>query len=293
VRAALAVASAAALLVFVPASVGASPAEVNIEFSDYRPSKLDVLPGETVTWTNVSQRTHTVTSDRGTFDSAEVAAGGRFAFRFDSAGTYAYHCTIHPSITGEIDVRRVTLDALPPAPLPVGNSVEFSGRTADPAQTVGIQRLTGSNWSTVATTTPAADGGWKTTLDAESTGDYRAISGADVSETRRLLVSSWKVAVRPSRTGVDVTVVPSAPYAPFRVELYLRERFGWWPAASGRLAGHRSRRAAHSGSPPADVGLVARAGRTLPIDGCHRAAVPASVRDGHPQRHARLVLRRR
>ena len=30
-------------------------------------------------------------------------------------------------------------------------------------------------------------------------------------------------------------VVPSAPYAPFLLEVYLRERFGWWPVARGTL----------------------------------------------------------
>jgi hypothetical protein len=36
----------AGFLVFVPSSVGAGTPEVSIEFSDYRPSQLDVLPGE-------------------------------------------------------------------------------------------------------------------------------------------------------------------------------------------------------------------------------------------------------
>jgi hypothetical protein len=30
-------------------------------------------------------------------------------------------------------------------------------------------------------------------------------------------------------------VTPSAPYARFLVEVQLRERFGWWPVARGRL----------------------------------------------------------
>jgi plastocyanin len=235
VRRSLLLASAAALLVFVPSSVGAEQPEVSIEFSDYRPSQLDVLPGEAVSWTNVSQRTHTVTSDQGLFDSGPVFTGGHFTVRFDDVGTFEYHCTIHPSIRGEIDVRRVTLDRLPPAATPVGKAVEFSGRTADPDREVEIQRLNGASWSTVATAAPAADGSWKASLNAESTGDYRAISGPDASEVRRLLVSVWKIQVRPTKVGLDVTVTPSAPYARFLVEIYLRERFGWWPARAGTL----------------------------------------------------------
>jgi plastocyanin len=225
----------AALFVLVPAGAGAGPpAEVNIEFSDYRPAQLDVLPGETVNWTNVSLRVHTVTSDTGLFDSGEVAEGGHFAFQFTDAGAYAYHCIIHPSITGEVDVRRVILGLLPTAVVPAGTPVELDGRVADTTRPVSIQRrLEGADFTTVGTTTPAADGTWKTKLSAEITADYRALSGTDASQTRRLLVSSRHVVVRPTRTGVHVTVTPSAPYARFLVEILSRERFGWYPVASG------------------------------------------------------------
>jgi len=235
VRRALGLAAAATLLVLVPAGSGASTPEVSVEFSNYRPSQLDVLPGETVVWTNVSQRTHTVTSDTELFDSDNIAPGGHFSLRFDAPGTYKYHCTIHPSIRGEVDVRRVTFDPLPPAAVAVGNAVEFSGRTATPNTPVAIQRLNGSTWSTVATVTPAADGSWTTTLKAETIGDYRAASGPDVSETRRLLVSVWKIRLQTSKAGLNVDVTPSAPYSRFLVEQYQRERFGWWPVAAGKL----------------------------------------------------------
>jgi hypothetical protein len=193
-----------------------------------------VLPGETVSWTNVSLRSHTVTSDAGVFDSGVVAQGGHFAFQFTDVGTYAYHCIIHPSITGEVDVRRVILGLLPTAVVPVGASVEFDGRTADPTQPVSIQRrLEGAAFTTVGTATPVADGSWKTTLTAQITADYRAASGNDVSQTRRLLVSDRHVVVTPTRNGLHVTVAPSAPYARFLVETYTRERFGWYPVSSG------------------------------------------------------------
>jgi plastocyanin len=230
-------AAVAALLALVPASAGAGPPqEVSVEFSDYRPSQLDVLPGETVLWTNVSQRTHTVTSDTGLFDSGNVEGGQHFSFQFDEVGTYLYHCIIHPSITGEIDVRRVTLGLLPTAVVKVGTPVEFDGRTADPKQPVVVQRRpNGGSFVTVATATPAPDGTWKTTLQAEATGDYRAMSGTDVSETRRLLVSSLHVVARPTRKGVTVLVTPSAPYTRFLVETLSRERFGWFPVARGTI----------------------------------------------------------
>ena len=229
-------AAAAAMLLAAPAATATRPQEVSVQFSAYGPSQLDVLPGEAVLWTNVSQRTHTVTSDTGLFDSGHVLAGSHFEFRFNQAGTYRYHCTIHTSIVGEIDVRRVILGTLPTAAVPVGSRVEFSGRTADPSKRIRIQRsLGGSTFTTVAGVRPAADGTWKALVSAEATGDYRATAGADVSQTRRLIVGIRRVHIHPTRTGVSVSVTPSAPYARILVEVYLRERFGWWPVSSGHL----------------------------------------------------------
>jgi len=225
----------AALLLLAPAGAAPKPQEVNIQFSAYGPSQLDVLPGETVAWTNVSVRTHTVTSDTGLFDSGEVNPSGHFAYAFKDVGTYRYHCTIHPSITGEIDVRQVTLGPLPAVAVAVGAKVGFDGRTADATQPVTIQRsVGGKGFTTLATVKPDADGTWKTTLAVDQTGDYRAASVAGTSETRRLIVGIRRVLIRATRTGIAFTVTPSAPYAPVLVEVYLRERFGWWPVSRGK-----------------------------------------------------------
>jgi plastocyanin len=233
------VATALATLAVVAHAVGATrpkPEEVAVQFSAYGPSQLDVLPGKTVSWSNVSQRTHTVTSDTGLFDSGHLGPGGRFEFTFNLPGIYRYHCTIHSSIVGEVDVRRVILGELPTAAVPVGDRVEFTGLTADPSKQVRIeQRVAGSHFTTIAAVKPAANGTWRAEIRAQATGDYRAAVGADVSEVRRMIVGVRKVEVRPTRAGLDVTVTPSKPYAPILVEQYLRERFGWWPVARARL----------------------------------------------------------
>lgn len=229
-------AAAAGLALALPSGAGGPPIPVSIEFSDYRPDLQDVLPGETVLWSNVSTRTHTVTSDTGLFDSGDVTSGGRFSFTFNEPGSYRYHCTIHTTIVGEIDVRRVTLGAVPTAPLAVGTKVELDGRTADPAQPVTIQRRAeGAAFQTVATVQPGSDGTWKATVTADATADYRAAVGGDASETRRLIVQTRRISLQPAPDGISVTVAPSAPYSKFLVEVFLRERFGWWPVASGRV----------------------------------------------------------
>lgn len=232
-RTARVLASAGALAVALPAT--ASAETVNVQFQSFSPTPAQVLPGETVEWSNVSERTHTVTADDGSFDSGDLNPAGTFSVTFQSAGTVAYHCTKHAGMIGEIDVEPVILGPLPTAPVPVGDRVEFEGRTSDSSQPVRIERSTGGAFQTIGTAEAAADGTWKTTLAAQATGDYRAAIGSGVSAVRRLLVSDRKVIVRATRTGVAVSVTPALPYARIALQQDIRERFGWWITRRARL----------------------------------------------------------
>jgi plastocyanin len=212
------------------------PHPVNIEFAQFGPSQLDVLPAETVAWTNVSTRQHTVTSDVGVFASGLLSSGNRFSWTFTTVGAYPYHCTVHAGMTGEVDVRRVTLDTLPTAVLRPGTPVRLSGRTADPSAPVQIERSAdGTHFTPEATATPTSSGDWQATVEARATADYRAASGPDVSEIRRLLVSQSRVHIHATRAGVTVRVTPKTPYGRLMLQRRLRERFGWWPIARKRL----------------------------------------------------------
>ena len=229
VLAALGVAAAAAC-------AAAATQDVTVQLAAFAPSQVDALPGESVTWTNVSPRVHTVTSDTGLFGTDELLPSAVFTQRFDTPGSYAYHCTIHPEMTGEIDVRRVILGLLPTAVVAQGTRVEIDGRAADPSQAVELQRsVRGGAFTTVASAVAIADGSWRTTIAATATADFRAVLGGDVSQTRRLLVSERRVLLRKTRRGVAVTVTPSLPYAQIMLQADLHERFGWWPIARARL----------------------------------------------------------
>ena len=229
--------AAVAMLVFcvLPAGASAATQPVDVLFATFSPTRLDVLPGETVEWSNLSERRHTVTADDGSFDSGDIFNGDRFSHTFTAVGAYEYHCTVHPGMTGEVDVRRVTLGTLPTTTVLAGAPVQFEGRTADPALPVTIERDTGGGFRAVGLATAAPNGDWRATLKAESTGYYRAVVGADASESRRLVVSDRKVIVRATRRGVAVRVTPPVPYAGIVLWVRLRERFGWWPAARKRL----------------------------------------------------------
>ncbi|HEU4976143.1 MAG TPA: plastocyanin/azurin family copper-binding protein, partial [Baekduia sp.] len=206
-----------------PASAAWADQGVAAQFDAFAPSQLDVLPGEAVTWTNVSTRTHTVNADAGEFASGDLVAAATFSVRFDAPGAHPYHCMLHPGMVGEVDVRPVILDALPPAAVPAGQHVTLSGRTADPGEAVRVERSTGGGpFDAVATAAPSGDGRWRVAVPATATADYRAVSAAGTSETRRLLVSDRRVAIAATRAGVRVRVTPSVPYG--RIVLERRER---------------------------------------------------------------------
>ncbi len=76
---------------------------VNISFS---PSSLRVPRGTTVTWMNSDYPTHTSTSNTGVWNTGNIAPGGSATTRFDSVGTFAFHCAIHPlQMNGTITVQ--------------------------------------------------------------------------------------------------------------------------------------------------------------------------------------------
>lgn len=75
----------------------------------FSPATLTIKVGTMVTWTNMTQTGHTVTSDDGkSFDSGIsnpiAASGGTYSFTFTKAGTFPYHCQIHPFMKATITV---------------------------------------------------------------------------------------------------------------------------------------------------------------------------------------------
>lgn len=94
-----------AATIAVAADTGVSIVEQNEQY-EFQAADVSVSVGDTVTWTNESDAPHTVTSDDagGPLDAATFDEGETYAFTFDTAGTYAYHCEIHPDMEGTVTV---------------------------------------------------------------------------------------------------------------------------------------------------------------------------------------------
>lgn len=87
-----------------PQAGDAAGAAVTIQNFSFDPAELEVEAGTAVTATNDDSVAHTWTADDGAFDSGNLASGESFKHVLDEAGTFTYHCTLHPTMTGEVTV---------------------------------------------------------------------------------------------------------------------------------------------------------------------------------------------
>jgi plastocyanin len=114
--AALAASAAVAAVVAIPSGASATSASsastktVHIVDIAYKPKKLTIRKGTTVKWSWEDQIiAHTVTSTGSKrFKSSKQKMTGTYSVRFTKAGTYRYHCLVHPNVAamkGTIVVR--------------------------------------------------------------------------------------------------------------------------------------------------------------------------------------------
>jgi plastocyanin len=105
--------AAALAAVLLAAGCGGSgisgPAEKTTEVTmakSYRfdPERIEIQAGQTVTWTNEDNFTHTVQVDGE--EDHEVERGENVSITFDEPGTYQYVCTLHRmDMEGEVIVK--------------------------------------------------------------------------------------------------------------------------------------------------------------------------------------------
>ena len=218
-------------LLALPAPAMAAP-EVMIDNAAFATPHLDVLAGDTVTWHNASFRTHNVNAVDGSFASPRLLASGMFAHRFDSPGTVAYYCQLHPSMRGDVTVHRVLLNAATEAAAP-GKPYVLTGRAALPAgATVTIE-------PGAATATVGAGGAFTATVTPAATTVYTAIADGESAPPVQVLVLDRKVRASQKllgrRVAIDATVTPASKGATVVLELKLKEHFGWWPVRVAKL----------------------------------------------------------
>ena len=87
----------------VPAAPAAAPAAVTVQGFAFNPPTIQVAVGGTVTWTNRDSVPHTATGSD--FRTGPIQPGQSASATFASAGRFAYQCSIHNTMRGEIVVQ--------------------------------------------------------------------------------------------------------------------------------------------------------------------------------------------
>ncbi len=85
---------------------------ITIQNFAFSPASITVPRGSTVMWTNQDSVQHQIINDATTtsgqgqiFESNPIGQGQSYSFTFNTAGTYPYHCNIHPSMKGTVIVQ--------------------------------------------------------------------------------------------------------------------------------------------------------------------------------------------
>lgn len=164
-----------------PTPTPALDCDVTVDISGfaYSPANATVPSGGTICWTNKDTVAHTVTFDRGAYDSGSIAPGATVSAQLGD-GLHAYHCTFHASMTGTVQMGPVQATPTPtpptpptPTPTPTPTATPTGPATATVTilafqftpQTVTIARggtVTWTNNDAVPHTATANDASWDT-----------------------------------------------------------------------------------------------------------------------------------
>jgi len=89
-----------------PAPSGSAARSEKVEIVEfaYQPDPVVVAVGGKVTWQNEDSAPHTATADDGSFDTGTLEEGKLKSETFKEAGSYPYICSIHPDMTGTVEV---------------------------------------------------------------------------------------------------------------------------------------------------------------------------------------------
>jgi plastocyanin len=109
VRGAIARGSMAAILVGLLTAGGstvlAADHAVDIAGFAFSPGTVTVTVGDGVTWANADAQSHTATADDASFDTGTIAGSASKSVTFATAGSFLYHCKIHPQMTATVVVQ--------------------------------------------------------------------------------------------------------------------------------------------------------------------------------------------
>ena len=72
----------------------------------YSPNPANVTRGQSVAWRNSAATIHTATQNGGAFNTGNISSGNTSGgITMSTAGTFDYHCALHPAMVGTLNVQ--------------------------------------------------------------------------------------------------------------------------------------------------------------------------------------------
>jgi plastocyanin len=136
--------STLALVLAAPAS--SATVTVSIKRTGFVPKSTNINQDDSVTWTNNDTINHQIVANNGGFASPILGPGKSWTRKFGNGGTFRYHDSLHPSLTGSVVVKGAPDQVSLAASVPVvkfGGTVTLSGAVSNKkvGETVTIVQL--------------------------------------------------------------------------------------------------------------------------------------------------------
>lgn len=80
------------------------PTLVDIQDNQFAPATITITAGTAIKFTNKGANPHTATSEDLSWGTGTLQAGQNFSRYFKTAGSYPFHCSVNPSMTGTVIV---------------------------------------------------------------------------------------------------------------------------------------------------------------------------------------------
>jgi plastocyanin len=234
--------AAVALLLAAPAGAIAETTTIAMPGKFFDPSRATMVAGDTVLFRNNDLVTHDVLI--GPFGSGPIARFSSWSQQIDQPGGYAFLCTLHAFMRGNLDVVAATLTAAPDGVI-AGEPLTLSGRTRAGTTHVGVeQSVSDGTWSAAGDgVAPTPNGTFTTTVPAVAGASYRVTTPLGPSPvitprvTARLRVD-LSVERKRRRAIVRVRTTPAAAGLTATLELYARWHFRWRSHRHAKLDRH-------------------------------------------------------
>ena len=237
----------AALALALPGAGLTATIAVKITATGFSPKTVTINQGDIVKWTNADKVNHQLVAGKGVFASPILKPGQTYSFTFNTAGGYAYHDALHPTLKGAVYVKgpppSITLGVSAPI-VTYGDTTTIGGAVSNQKAGESVVVLVqpyGSSPQQVTTLVTGTSGAFSYTVTPATYTTYsvkwkNAVSQPVVVQVRPRLTLS-KIGSR-----YVAKVAGSHTFAGRSIYLQRHSQFGQWVTVSKLKLGPRSGR---------------------------------------------------